>query len=91
MTIRPQTVMPHAPDVPEISTVVFRRPDGSFESYRIPWTKSGLPLTSVGRVALRLGLHKRFADHIPESILVRLRGLRNSWYSRKFQSATEAS
>ena len=29
--------------------VVFRRPDGSFESYRIPWAKSGLPLTTVGR------------------------------------------
>jgi hypothetical protein len=49
LTIRPQGVMPHAPDVPEISTVVFRRPDGNFESYRIPWTKSGLPLTTVGR------------------------------------------
>ena len=49
LTIHPQVVMPHAPDVPDISTVVFRRPDGNFESYRIPWTKSGLPLTSVGR------------------------------------------
>jgi len=49
LTIRPQQVMPHAPDVPDISTVVFRRPDGSFESYRIPWAKSGLPLTTVGR------------------------------------------
>src|SRR5262249_35666870 len=36
-------------DVPEISTVVFRRPDGQLETYRIPWTKSGLLLTSVGK------------------------------------------
>ena len=49
LTLRPQVIMPHAADVPEISTVVFRRPDASFESYRIPWTKSGLPLTRVGR------------------------------------------
>jgi hypothetical protein len=49
LTSRPQAIMPHAPDVPEISTVIFRRPDGKFESYRIPWTKSGLPLTNVGR------------------------------------------
>ena len=49
LTIRPQGLMPHAADVPEISTVVFRRPDGNFESYRIPWTKSGLPLTSIGK------------------------------------------
>jgi len=49
LTIRPQSLMPHATDVPEISTVVFRRPDGRLETYRIPWTKSGLPLTSVGK------------------------------------------
>lgn len=48
LTIRPQAVMPHAADVPEASSVVFRRPDGGLETYRIPWTKSGLPLTSVG-------------------------------------------
>jgi len=58
---------------------------------RVDLPRYYIPLTSVGRVALRLGLHKRFADHIPESILVRLRGLRNSWYSRKFQSAAVAS
>ncbi|MCU1233560.1 MAG: peptidase, partial [Candidatus Solibacter sp.] len=49
LTLRPQFLMPHAADVPEISVVVFRRPDGATESYRIPWAKSGLPLTSVGR------------------------------------------
>ena len=49
LTLRPQAVIPHAIDVPEISIVVFRRPDGKLESYRIPWTKSGLPLTSVGK------------------------------------------
>ena len=49
LTFRPQSVMPHATDVPEISTVIFRRPDGNLETYRIPWAKSGLPLTSVGK------------------------------------------
>jgi hypothetical protein len=49
LTFRPQSLMPHAADVPEISTVVFRRPDGKLETYRIPWSKSGLPLTSVGK------------------------------------------
>src|SRR5262249_29739306 len=49
LTIRPQVVMPHAADVPEISSVVFRRPDGRIETYRIPWSKSGLQLTTVGR------------------------------------------
>ncbi len=49
LTTRPQSRMPHAADVPEISTVVFRRPDGKLEAFRIPWTKSGLPLVNVGR------------------------------------------
>src|SRR5439155_8494372 len=49
LTIRPQVLMPHAADVPEISVVLFRKPDGTLESYRIPWAKSGLLLTTVGR------------------------------------------
>ncbi len=49
LTSRPQVLMPHAADVPEISVVVFRRPDGNPETYRIPWAKSGLLLTNVGR------------------------------------------
>jgi hypothetical protein len=48
LTVRPQYLMPHAADVPEISVVVFRRPDGNMETYRIPWAKSGLLLTNVG-------------------------------------------
>jgi len=49
LTFRPQVLMPHAADVPEISVVLFRRPDGGMETYRIPWAKSGLLLTNVGR------------------------------------------
>jgi C-terminal processing protease CtpA/Prc len=49
LTTRSQGVMPHATAVPEISTVTFRRPDGATEQHRIPWTKTGLPLASVGR------------------------------------------
>jgi hypothetical protein len=49
LTTRPQSLIPHATDVPEISTVVFRRPDGNLETYQVPWTKTGLPLTSIGK------------------------------------------
>jgi len=48
LTARSQILMPHAATVPEISTVVFRRPDSQLETYRIPWAKSGMPLTTVG-------------------------------------------
>src|SRR4030095_1774925 len=47
LTMRPQQLMPHAANVPEISTVVFQRPDSQLEAYRIPWAKSGLPLTTA--------------------------------------------
>lgn len=49
LTSRFQEIIPHATNVPDNSTVVFRRPDGGTESYSIPWLKSGLPLTNVGR------------------------------------------
>lgn len=49
-----------------------------------------VPLTAAGRLALRLGLHRKFADRLPESVASRLRDLRSAWYKRKFQSVTEA-
>jgi hypothetical protein len=50
-----------------------------------------VPLTPVGLLALRLGMHKKFTDHLPESVLEKLRKYRNAWYNRKLQSETEAS
>ena len=50
-----------------------------------------VPLTMVGSMAFRLGLHKKFADRVPEPVLARLRQMRNAWYSRRLQSAVEVS
>ena len=49
-----------------------------------------VPLTRLGRFALRLGLHHELADHVPESVASRLRRLRAAWYSRRFQSEAHA-
>ena len=50
ITIRPQSVMPHATDViGKTATVVILRQSGATETYNIPWTVSGTPL-SVGPV-----------------------------------------
>lgn len=49
-----------------------------------------IPLTSLGRVAYRLGLHHRFVDRLPESVAAKLREFRNSWHQRKFQNVPEA-
>ena len=50
-----------------------------------------VPLSSMGRVGFRLGLHKKLTDHLPEPLLAKLRELRNGWYNRKLQSAPESS
>lgn len=56
---------------------------------RIDLPRYYVPLTCTGRIALRLGLHHRFVDYLPESVAAKLRGLRKSWYNRKLQSATK--
>lgn len=48
-----------------------------------------IPLTHMGRIVLRLGLHKGFVSRIPEPILAKLRALRKAWYGRGIQPATE--
>ncbi len=42
-----------------------------------------VPLTAWGKVAYRLGLHRRFVDRLPEGIGNKLRELRAGWYERR--------
>lgn len=49
LTIRPQSLMPRAADIGDRATVVIRRLNGNSETYTIPWSKTGTPLT-VGPV-----------------------------------------
>jgi hypothetical protein len=58
---------------------------------RIEIPRYYVPLTRLGRVALRMGLHHRLVERIPESIAGRLRDLRRHWYSRTAQSTVDAS
>src|SRR5581483_9667800 len=64
LTNRFQQILPHAINVPDKSTVVFRRPDGLTESYSIPWVKSGLPLINVGRYITPSAAHKPSTDYM---------------------------
>ena len=50
ITTRPQQIIPSAPNVPEVSTVVFRRFDGNTETYRIRWNRSGLAWDGKGKL-----------------------------------------
>jgi hypothetical protein len=61
----------------------------AFERIDVP--RYWVPVTMLGRVAVRLGLHRRLSERIPESLATRLRELREAWYRRKFQTAAEAS
>jgi hypothetical protein len=49
-----------------------------------------VPLTPIGRVAIKFGLHHKFVHYIPESIASVLRELRKHWYSHRFETVTEA-
>src|SRR5215472_5107731 len=58
---------------------------------RIDVPRYYVPLTPLGEMAFRLGLHRKLSERVPETLLVKLRELRNSWYNRKLRSVTEAS
>ena len=72
ITTRSQSTMPHAVDVNgKTSTVVIQRQNGNLETYNIPWTVSGTPLT-VGPVpspkmarAHRQTAREQFAEGAP--------------------------
>jgi hypothetical protein len=56
-----------------------------FERIQLP--RYCVPLTPVGRLALRLGLHHKVLDYIPESVAAKLRDLRYEWYKRRFPTS----
>jgi hypothetical protein len=59
-----------------------------FERINLP--RYYVPLTRLGSAALRLGLHRKLTDRVPESVAEKLRELRSEWYKRRLQSTTGA-
>ena len=55
---------------------------------RVDLPRYYVPLTPIGRAALRLKLHHRLVDRLPESLVSKFRDLRKAWYSRKLQAET---
>jgi hypothetical protein len=45
------------------------------------------PLTLLGQYALRLGLHKRTRQYVPEIVLDKIHKVRATWYKRKYGPA----
>jgi hypothetical protein len=57
---------------------------------RVDLPRYYVPLTPLGQAALRLGLHHRFVDCLPQPVADKLRELRSAWYNRKLQSVTQS-
>lgn len=62
----------------------FKRHNG-FQKIELP--RYYVPLTLLGRVALRLALHHRSKDWIPEPVARTFRELRSLWYANKYVAA----
>lgn len=58
---------------------------------RVDLPRYYVPLTRLGHIALRLKLHRRIVDHLPEPLIARVREIRSSWYNRRFHLANDAS
>ncbi len=63
--------------------------NNGFQRFNLP--RYYIPLTRVGGVAFRLGLHHKLAERLPEPLMSGLRELRTVWYNRKFEPSAEAS
>ena len=59
----------------------FKRYNG-FQRTEVP--RYYVPLTTAGRIALRMGLHHSIADRIPEPLAATYRRIRTLWYSKRF-------
>jgi len=57
---------------------------------RIDIPRYYVPLTRWGALAFRLGLHRRLAERMPESVAAKLRELRSRWYQRRFPLKAES-
>jgi hypothetical protein len=58
---------------------------------RIDVPRYYIPLTLIGSIAYRLGMHHQLAERLPETWIVKLQQLRTSWYARKMKSFREGN
>jgi hypothetical protein len=63
------------------SLAEFKRRSG-FQKVDLP--RYYVPLTAIGRMAFRLGLHHGIVERIPEPLAATYRRVRSVWYTRRF-------
>lgn len=59
--------------------------------HRVEVPRYYAPLTALGRLAFRMGLHHSLIERVPEPAMARIREFRTAWYARKTPSALGAS
>lgn len=60
-----------------------------FEKFELP--RYYVPLTRLGAAVYRLGLHHKLVDHLPESLLAKVRDYRYAWYKYRFPASAQDS
>ncbi len=65
--VRPQSILPFAPDGPDESDVVFKSAEGELATVRLKWTKSGTPVRTLGRPGTPTLKSARAAGASPEN------------------------
>jgi hypothetical protein len=58
---------------------------------RIDVPRYFVPMTRIGDLAFRMGMHHSLVERLPEPLIAKLRDFRAGWYSRKLQSSVEVS
>lgn len=58
---------------------------------RVDLPRYYVPVSPLGGAAFRLGMHHRLIDYFPETVVARIREVRNTWYNRKLQPSTQTS
>ncbi|HTW23735.1 MAG TPA: hypothetical protein VMD78_09050 [Candidatus Baltobacteraceae bacterium] len=58
---------------------------------RVDLPRYYVPLSPVGSLAFRLGLHRQWVDFIPAPVLAKARGMRDSWNNRRFSAHAQES
>jgi hypothetical protein len=57
---------------------------------RVDLPRYYIPLTPLGRIGFRLGLHQKISEHVPESIAAKIRDFRRRWHNQEAQHVSEA-
>jgi hypothetical protein len=56
---------------------------------RIDIPRYYVPMTRIGHLAFRMGMHRKLIERLPEPLIARLRNYRAGWYNEKLQLSQE--